>query len=93
MQGEPIGGVRPAEHELAQVAFGEHVGDGPPDVARRRAQQQMRLVVDQAEPAARIDCDHAFADAVQRRLALLDERGDLVQLQPERLPLEPAGEQ
>ena len=36
-----------------------------------------------------VEGDHALTDAVQHRFALLHQRGDLIELQPERAALEP----
>ena len=72
---------------------GEHVAQPPggtsPRAARRsrvgaEAEQPPRLVVDHGHPAGPVEGDHALADAVQHRLALLQQRGDLVELEAER---------
>ena len=54
--------------------------------------QAARLVVDERHPAVAIEGDHALADAVQHRFAFLHQRGDLLELEPERAPLQPASQ-
>jgi len=56
-------------------------------------EQPLRLVVDQRDPARRIDGDRPLADAVEHRFSLLEQGADLVGLQSERLPLYAAREQ
>ena len=45
------------------------------------------------DPPAQVEPDHALADAVQHRVAVLHEAGDLGRLHAEGLPLHPAGDQ
>ena len=66
---------------------------GRPSRVSVEPEQPLRLVVEQRDPAGRVDGDRALADAVQHRLALLEQRRDLVGLQPEGLALDPAREQ
>ena len=61
----------------------------PADV-ERDAEQVRRLVVDHGDPAVEVDGEHALLDAVQQRLPLLDQTGDLARLEAERLALDPA---
>ena len=57
------------------------------------AEQAARLFVEHRHPAVGVEGDDAFPDAVQGRLALLQQRRDLRQLQSERLALEPPDQQ
>ena len=63
------------------------------DCIRVEPKEALRLVVDERDAAERISRDRALANAVQNRLALLQQRRDLVWLEPERLPLDPPREQ
>ena len=65
----------------------------PPGRVRRQAEQPQRLVVGQRHPAGGVEPDQALLDAVQHRLAVLDQAGDLARLEAERLAFEPPGQQ
>ena len=54
-----------------------------------QAEQALRLIVDQPEATDVVQGDGALTNAVQHRLALLEQRGDLPGLEPERLPFHP----
>src|SRR6266487_5139266 len=56
-------------------------------------EQPDRLVVDEGDPIGGVRADDALLDAVQHRLPVLDEAGDLGRLEAERLALDPPGEQ
>jgi hypothetical protein len=57
------------------------------------AEQPGRLVVAHRDPAGGVGGDHPLADAVQHRLAFLHQFGQLARFQPERLALQPPGQQ
>ena len=73
---------------VEQPAVGQHVIEPVVERAGRQAQQALGLVVDHTDPAGRVDRDHPLANAVQGRFALLQQSGDLVELEAERSPLE-----
>jgi len=75
------------------VTGGHDVDEAFADRLIVEAEQPLRFVVDQRDPALRVGCDRAFLDPVQDRLTLLEERGDLLRLETEGLALHPAREQ
>ena len=90
------------QHVLAGRAAGEHVGeahgagdlvDGAPLGVLREVDQAPCFGVDEQDATVRVDDDDALADPVQHRLALVHQRGELVQLEPEGLTLEAPREQ
>ena len=92
------------QHELvlARGAAGEHVPEPVVEaevvdlLADLRTGQVEQLAggrVEQCDPLAGVEPDHALLDAEQHRLAPLHQLHDLLRLQSEGLPADPAGEQ
>ena len=91
-----------ADHDFVTVAgvVGEQVLQAagrdelvdPPALCGGHAQQAGCLVVDQRDPAVSVQRDHAVSDSVEHRLALLHERGDLLELEAEGAALQPSGQ-
>ena len=86
----------------ASIAAGDHLAGvaraarSPTTVARRRrrrGEQPLRLVVHERDAPGPVRRDGPLADAVQHRLVLLEQGGDLSRLEPERLPLDTAREE
>jgi hypothetical protein len=82
-----------AREHLACMTWRNDVGEPLSDGGFVELEQALGLVVDERNPSGLIGRDRPLADAVQHRLALLEQRCDLVRLEIERLPLDPAREQ
>ena len=88
-------GIWPGERsgeQIAQASMRYDFVDGSSDRVAIERDQAPRLVVDERHAAVPIERDDALADAVQHRFAFLHERGDLVELEAERAPLQPSGQ-
>lgn len=87
-----VGAGQGAVQGAAQPAVGQHFLQ---PVAERaaEAEQSPGLVVHDGDPAVGGEGDDALADAVQHRLAVLQQAGDLLQLQAERGPFQPPRQQ
>ena len=81
-----------AAEQLAQPPFGEELVQRLADCRAAESEQSAGLVVGHADPSLPVEGDHALADAVQHRLALLQEGPQVVQFEPEGHPLEPPGQ-
>ena len=82
----------PGEH-VANVPDRDEVDEPLPHDVLLGADQPLRLIVHERDAAVRVGGDGALANTVQQRLALLDERRDLLRLEAERLPLHAPCEQ
>lgn len=80
---EDIGGAARAQRRVQRLA----------DDLRAEAQQPLRLVVEQPDAAAAVQGHHTLADAVQHRLALREQRGDVREGEVPGLLLHPPGDQ
>ena len=78
--------------QFADAPRRQNLGEPPSQAVAGQPQQPARLVVDQRDAAVNVGRDGPFTDAVQARLPLFEERGDLTGLQAESLPLEPPGQ-
>ena len=84
-----VGAGSLADQQIADPAGRQDVGERLADTIPGQPQQPPRLVVDQRDAAFDVGGDGPFADAVQARLSLFEERRDLARLQPEGLSFEP----
>ena len=73
---------------VAEGARRQDLVEDRPPAPSGEAEQPPGLIVDDGDPPGGVDGDDALADAVQRRLPLLQEARDLIQLEPERAPLQ-----
>ena len=64
-----------------------------PSASSGRSISRRAFGVDEQDATVRVDDDDAFADPVQHRLALVDQRRQLVQLESEGLALQAPGQQ
>jgi hypothetical protein len=85
-------GARAAD-EVAQRTGRDDVRQPLAQRLRTDADEPLRLVVDQLQPARVVEHEHALADRVQDRVVVLVERRDLARLEAERLPLDAPREQ
>ena len=65
------------EQRVAHLLPHPELGQRPAQGVAGDVQQPDRLVVDQRHPAAQVQPDHALADAVQHRVPVLHQPGDL----------------
>ncbi|RAJ36797.1 hypothetical protein K353_04625 [Kitasatospora sp. SolWspMP-SS2h] len=75
--GGQVGAVDPPGQHVREPAGRQDLVDGAPGAGGREREQAQRLVVGDADPAAGVEGQHALADAVQHRLALDQQGGDV----------------
>jgi hypothetical protein len=68
--GQQVGALDPAGQHIGRTPGTEHLVQGPAPGLGADAEETLRLVVEQPDPAVAIERDHAFADGVQHGLAL-----------------------
>jgi hypothetical protein len=81
-----VGEVFRAHRQRQQVVCSEDLGRRTSARGRREVQQPQRLVVDQGQPTARVQCHDAFPHAVQHGVPGPEQLGDLLGLQTEDAP-------
>ena len=67
------------------------VPERAPGDRRRQVEQAQRLIVRERDPTSGVQGEHALADAVQHRVALLEEPGDLARAEAEGLTIDAPG--
>ena len=92
VQHEQVAAGHLAGHHVGEPAGRQHVAELAAGELGRQAEQVAGRVVGQQHPAAGVVAEHRLPDAVQHRLPLLQQRGDLAELKAEGLPLQPAGQ-
>ena len=84
---------RPAGEDVEQAALDPQVAQARADGMLGQVEQSAGDVVDQGDPVVRVERDHPFGDAVEQRLPVLCQTGDLVRFEAEGLPLDAPGQQ
>ena len=92
VQDQQVAARRLAGHHVGDPAGREHLPDRSAKEVGRQGEQRSGGIVREQHPAALVVAEHGFPDAVQHRLAFLQQGGDLAELQAERLPLQPPGQ-